>query len=182
MFTLIKRFPPLWPKQHTSGHVLGHIDSSQHAEIAVEAKKRYPDLAAEIDDLERELMPVFSKLDLAALHAQDRFRRQHVLLIVGAFVVTVLGGAQAAFGAKQAVPWIAVSQAALSVGLGGFATYVNRGAAQARYASHRLKAEALRREYFLYLAHAGLYVGSDGGRAAVLRGRVIEIETGEAKS
>jgi hypothetical protein len=181
MFSLIRRFPPFWAKRHTSGHILGHIDAGPTGEVSTEAKKRYPDLAAEIDDLERLLVPAFTELDIAALHAQDRFRRNQMLLIAGALVVTLLGGVQAAFGATKALPWVVVTQAALSAGLGGFASYVTKSNMQARYAEARLKAEALRREYFLYLGHAGPYAKSDDPQVVTLRKRVIEIHTGATK-
>jgi Protein of unknown function (DUF4231) len=132
----------------------------------------YPALAGDFEILTRELLPDFHRLNAQALHAQNRFWRGELALIVGGALATVLGVVTAATesmlpGAVEMV--LAASLAAVARSLG--ASDVHR-----QYFTSRLRAEHLRSEYFRFVSRVGDYA-DDHGRVKALRRRVAEIVT-----
>src|SRR4051812_18193579 len=83
---LLARFPSLRRPRARNRSVL---DPSVVAE--------YPHLAPDIELAEQIVGPEFVTSDRAALVHQNRYRRQQVLIILGAAVLTGLGGLQAVF-------------------------------------------------------------------------------------
>jgi Protein of unknown function (DUF4231) len=125
----------------------GHPDQGRAA---------YPELAADLDVLDREVTPVFTECDLAALRAQNRYRRQQVLILLGAALVTGLGGLQAVFPAQR---WPGFLLAVLGAALAASTRFARESESQEKYLSARVKAERLRGLYFLYLSATGRYAG-----------------------
>jgi hypothetical protein len=143
--------------------------------VLLETQNQFPDLKSDFAILERDLMPVFRKLDNEALRAQNLLRMQQVILIAGGVIATTLGAIQAA-QAKEVWPGVAEAMVA------GFLTSVSFIAREfnehKKYFSNRLKAEALRGEYFLFLGRIGNYA-DDAERARNLIRRVTAIESEE---
>ncbi len=162
--TLFKRLPMLrWrPKE-------------DEAIVPLETQNQFPDLASDFSILERELMPRFRKLDNEALRAQNLFRLQQVVLITGGVIATALGAIHAA---RANSIWAGVGEAAVA----GFLTTVSFIAREfnehMKYFSNRLKSEALRSEYFLFLGRIGGYK-NEADRVRNLILRVTDIESEE---
>jgi hypothetical protein len=136
---------------------------------------RCPDLRPEIDLLEHELVPRFRHLDRESLRTQNSFRLGQLSLIVGGAAAAALGAVQAALGGG--VVGIAVAEALLAGVLAGATVYIRGRNAQREYFTSRLRAERLRAEYFLVLAHAGDYADvDDGRRLELLHDRIRAIE------
>ncbi|MGZ4314451.1 MAG: DUF4231 domain-containing protein [Gaiellaceae bacterium] len=139
---------------------------------------RAPALEAEVDLLEHELVPRFRNLDQESLHTQNTFRLGQLALILGGAVATMLGAVQAALGAG--VVGLAVAEALLAGVLAGATVFIRGRNAQRDYFTSRLRAERLRAEYFLVLAHAGDYAGIDDDELLRrLRRRIRAIEAQE---
>lgn len=163
--TLFKRLPMLrWRP----------TDNEQQI-VQPETQNQFSDLKSDFDILEQNLMPSFRKLDNEALRAQNLFRLQQVILIAGGVITTTLGAVQAAH-AEEAWPGITESVVA------GFLTSVSYIARefneQKNYFSNRLKAEALRGEYFLFLGRMGNYANDDRVQSLIRRVADIESEEG----
>lgn len=140
-----------------------------------EAAGDYPALVEDLTILADELLPAFHELDAEALRAQNSYRRFQLTLIMGGLVTTTLGAVQA--GAGGGVLALGLVQAAVAFAVGASTLYLARSRAEQRYLSARLKAEGLRREYFLFLGRLGPYASLESGpRGATLRRRVVEIE------
>jgi hypothetical protein len=163
--TLFKRLPTLrWREPNKVQEI-----------VPSETQSQFPDLESDFAILEQELMPSFRRLDNEALRAQNLFRLQQVILIVGGVIATTLGALQAAH--TKAV-WPGVAEAVVA----GFLTSVSYIARefneQKKYFSGRLKTETLRGEYFLFLGRMGNYA-NDADRAQSLIRRVADIESEE---
>jgi hypothetical protein len=123
--------------------------------------------------LRRFLIPHFVAEDREALRAQNEFRRDQVVLIMGGVVAT---GLAALPGEAHWAGW----KVAAAIWTAFLATWAARSrdlSAQARWRTCRLKAELLRGEYFLFLARAKPY-DDDACRARNLKKRVAEIRSG----
>jgi uncharacterized protein DUF4231 len=120
-------------------------------------------------------MPRFRNLDDEALRAQNQFRRQQIILIVGGVITTTLGAIQAAFTEKI---WPGAAEAAVAAVLTMVSVIAHDFDAQKKYFSNRLKAETLRSEYFLFLGRTGNYANEDD-RVPSLIQRVTDIESEE---
>ena len=139
---------------------------------------RCPAIRADVDRLERELVPRFRHLDEESLRTQNTFRLGQLSLIVGGAAATVLGAVQTALGGG--VVALAIPEAVLAGLLAGTTVYIRGRNAQRAYFTSRLKAERLRAEYFLVLAHAGVYAAvDDPERLLLLRRRIRAIDSQE---
>ena len=136
---------------------------------------RYPALRADVDILEQELMPRFRRLDEESLRTQNTFRLGQLSLIFGGAAASALGTVQAALGGGYLL--LAIPGAVIAGLLAGMTVYIRGRNAQREYFTARLKAERLRAEYFLVLAHAGDYAGVvESERLLLLRRRIRGIE------
>ncbi len=165
-FVLFKRWPVLrW-------------QAGQKAEIIEpEDQTRYSAFADDFKVLEQEVMEEFRDLDTKAQRGQNQFRLEQVILILGGVLVTALGAGQVTFAAilhNSLAPGLA--EAVLAAALAGFARYAGSSKSQETYFSNRLKAEALRGEYFRFLGRLDLYADGEP-RQQHLRQRVVEITT-----
>src|SRR5688572_16280716 len=106
--TLFKRLPMLrWSPAENERRI-----------VLPEIQNQFPDLKSDFDILEQKLMPSFRKLDNEALRAQNLFRMQQVVLIVGGVITTTLGAIQAALATEL---WPGVAEAVVA----GFLTSVS---------------------------------------------------------
>lgn len=137
-----------------------------------EEQATYPALAEDFACLERELLPHFQELDNEALRAQNHFRLEQVTLIAGGACATILGAILAAFPDLRVV---GVVEALLTAGVGAVAWRGRALKPEEHYFTLRLKAETLRREYFLFLGRIGLYA-SDNDRVQHLIRCVADIK------
>jgi uncharacterized protein DUF4231 len=136
----------------------------------------YGELAGDFDLLDGLLVPTFRTYDEDALEAQNRFRRQQVLLIGGSAVATILGVLQAASIDGSAFGW---TEAVLAGLLAPVAA--RTGSAHKAFLANRLKAERLRGEYFAFLARSGDYADktTDKELSDTLRSAVDAIDASE---
>ena len=164
--TLFKRLPMLFwrPKK-----------DKDHQIVEPDIQNSYSDFKADFDALEQNLMPYFRELDNEALHAQNQFRRQQIILIVGGVIASALGAVQAAFIDEK---WPGIAEAVLTALLTTVAFFARELQAQKKYFSNRLKAETLRGEFFLFLGRVGSYA-NDADRVPNLIRRVADIESEE---
>jgi hypothetical protein len=139
--------------------------------VPPDIQSKYPALASDFAILDEELMPRFHELDNQALKAQNQFRLEQLVLIVGGAIAAILGGLQGAF---TNTPWPGFIEALLGVVLTVVAVRTREVRAQRRYLVSRVKAERLRGEYFLFLGRVGGYADIDG-RNRRLAERVVEI-------
>lgn len=162
MMKLFKRRPKLFWRP-------GKPDSV----ISQEVQIRYPALEDDFKTLERVLVPVFQKIDEQALKFQNQFRLWQVLLILGGALATILGALQATFSTAI---WLGIIEGVLGIALATVTATVRQLQFQEKYFHLRLKAEALRREYFLFLGHVMPY-DKDESRAKRLAIWVEQIES-----
>ncbi len=143
--------------------------------VSPAARARSPALEPDIQLLERELVPLFRRLDEESLHAQNTFRLGQLAIIVGGMVATTLGAVQTALGGG--VIALAVPEAVIAGLLTSALVYVRGRNAQREYFTRRLKAERLRSEYFLSQSRVGEYAeGDDDKRRRVLHRRMREVD------
>jgi hypothetical protein len=141
--------------------------------ISKEVQARYQALKDDFDTLDRVLVPIFQKVDEQALKFQNQFRGWQVFLILGGALATILGALQATF---DSAPWPGISEAILAVILATVTSIVRQLKFQEQYFHNRLKAEVLRREYFLFLGRVAPY-DKDESRAKRLAIWAEEIES-----
>jgi hypothetical protein len=161
---LFKRLPMLFWRPRKDNQI-----------VAPEIQNNYPDFKADFDVLEQNLLPYFRELDNEALRAQNQFRRQQIILIVGGVIASTLGAVQAALSEAK---WPGISEAGLTAFLTMVAFFARELNAQKHYFANRLKAETLRGEYFLFLGRMGSYA-NDADRVPNLIRRVADIESEE---
>lgn len=162
---LLRRFPS-WRAPRASG-----------PPITPERAENYPALVDDIAVLDRVVGPVFVESDREALRHQNRYRRQQVIILLGAALLTGLGGLQAVFPNHA---WPGLLLALLGAGLAVVSNTVNELNALEHFMSERVKAERLRSTYFRFLSRTGPYAGDD--RVSVLRRAVLSIKSGEEPS
>jgi uncharacterized protein DUF4231 len=148
---------------------------SEQRFVEPEAQNQFPALKSDFETLEKELMPSFRRLDNEALRAQNLFRLQQVILIAGGVITTTLGAAQAAHSKES---WPGIAEAVVAAFLTSISYIAREFNEQKNYFSNRLKAEALRGEYFRFLGRIGNYANDDD-RAQNLIRRVDDIESEE---
>jgi hypothetical protein len=164
---LLKRLPKLRWRRHDPEPFIGPAERARHAELEADF--------ALLDDL---LVPHFDKRDAAALEAQNAFWRQQLLLIAGGTTAATLGIVQSVLGGG--VLALGVTEAVLASLLTWLALSARAGDWHRRYLTSRLQAERLRSEYFVFLARAGSYSGSDAeARVMTLRATIDELESDE---
>lgn len=148
---------------------------TQEPLVPKETRDVSPALAADLDVLERELLPTFYEHDEAALRAQNAFRLGRLIIIGGGALATVLGTTQAALGGGVAP--IGIAEALVAGALAAVTSYVRGRRPQGEYFTARLKAERLRGHYFLYLGHLDPYdVRGETERIDRLRTQVVAID------
>lgn len=139
--------------------------------VPLTAQADFPDFAEDFAVLERELMPSFRDLDNDALQRQNQFRLDQVLLIFGGALAAILGAIQAAYATAV---WPGAAEFVVAGALSAIAFRQQQLRARDRYSASRLKAEALRAEYFLFLGRVSVYA-DDGERVRYLIRRVNKI-------
>ena len=166
--SLIRRLPQLRWRQGDEWPIVG---AAQRAE--------FPEFEADFDVLDAVLVPAYRRFDSAALEAQNRFRRNQLLLISGGATATVLGIIQAALGGGAVV--LGLAEAVLAALLASLVV-AQGGKAHRHFLNSRLKAERLRSEYFVFLTRAAGYAElSEEKRRALLRRTVTEVEDSETE-
>jgi hypothetical protein len=118
------------------------------------AQSEFPEFADDFAVLERELLPHFRALDGEALSRQNQFRLDQAVLIFGGLLAAVLGAIQAA---APEMPWPGAAECVVAAVLTAIAFRQRELHARERYSASRLKAEALRGEYFLFLGRLSPY-------------------------
>jgi len=159
-------------------------DDERHI-MSPEQQREYPQFAADFALLDEHLIPVYRELDATALRAQNDFRMEQLILIVGSLAATILAGLHMAYGldavgnADTALP-IEGGWAWAGALVSAVVTAVTARAKDLRnqdvYRSTRLKAETLRSEYFLFLGRVGEYAKQT--REGYLMRRVAQIQGG----
>lgn len=162
MIDLFKRRPKLFWKPRLGEQI-----------VSPKAQAQYPALKNDFDILEQQLMSNFRNLDNQALQAQNQFRLQQFILIVGGVLTSAFGAVQAALSGKAR--WPGVTEAIIAIALTAVSFIAQQTKSQKKYFSSRLKAERLRGEYFLFLGRMGGYK-DDSNRVQNLILRVSEIE------
>lgn len=167
-FPLFKRFPRLRLPPNIDQELIPRDAQEEY-------QKKYPDFAKDFAVLEGTLMQDFRVYDRDAARAQNQFHRQQVILILGGVLVTLLGAIQVTLTALTHTSLGAgLAEAVVAAILAGVAQFALTSKAQQRYFSSRLKAEALRAEYFFYLGHLCPY--DDQNRQERLRRRLAAIK------
>ncbi len=141
--------------------------------IPQEERDKCVDLKDDFQLLEKELVGYFNDLDQEALRVQNEYRRGQVVIILGGAFLTILGAIQIAFGTI----WWGLLEAIISVILTIFTLLAKNLKWQDRYFNNRLRAEALRGEYFKFLGKITPY-GDDNTRTQALTDRVASIREG----
>jgi hypothetical protein len=132
--------------------------------------RQFPHLQEELQFLQDRLVPQFDECDLAALRAQNRHRREQLLLVAAGSVGAVLGAVQAAFADAT---WPALLVTLVAVLSAVYAQRAQHGRALPRYLDERAKAERLRSMYFQYLVGVAGYGGES--RRQRLRDDVAQV-------
>jgi hypothetical protein len=146
--------------------------------VPQDVQGEYPAFSQDFGFLEGELLPSFRGLDNEALRAQNQFRLEQLLLILGGALSTILGAVQATLANTV---WPGIVLFVLAAALGVVAARVRQLKAQDLYFTSRLKAEMLRGEYFLYVGRIGIY-SSELDRKKRLAERVAFLVAGEAEA
>jgi hypothetical protein len=136
--------------------------------------KRYPALAEDIAVLDDVVGQAFTDSDREALRNQNSYRRQQVVLILGATLLSGLGGLQAALSDQR---WPGILLAVLGLALAALGQTAGELNTFERFLSERVKTERFRAMYFRYLSRTGRYSGDD--RTSVLRKAVVAVQAGE---
>jgi len=166
--SFLRRLPkPLW----RPGDPQPLVDPDERA--------RYPELEPDFALLDDVLLPAFHTRDGDAREAQNAFWQQQLLLIIGGMAATVFGIAQSALGGG--VVALGVAEAVLASLLTWLALSARAGDRHRRYLTNRLQAERLRSEYFVFLARAGAYAGTDrDARKAILHATIDQLDAEQA--
>ena len=165
MIALFKRRPIIFWKPKTDEQI-----------VPLDARNGRPDLEKDFEILEQRLMDNFRRLDNEALHSQNQFRWQQIILIFGGMMTGTLGAIQAAM--SETARWPGAAEGIIATLLTAVAFVAQKTESQKKYFSTRLKAEMLRGEYFLFLGRLGAYK-DDASRVQNLIRRVVEIESGK---
>ncbi|MFZ0158997.1 MAG: DUF4231 domain-containing protein [Kineosporiaceae bacterium] len=147
--------------------------------LPADAAERYPGLADDLDAVRDYLAPAFDELDRTALQQQNRYRRQRLLVSLGAALVTGLGGLEAGFP-RQWWPGVVLGVVSASVAAG---SRVGRErTVHEEYLTARVQAERLRALHFRYLFARPPFDGADGERRLALRRAVSAVRNGKEPS
>jgi hypothetical protein len=148
--------------------------SSSYPVLPASVRDDYPALAEDVDVVEQLITPEFARYDLRALRDQNRYRRQQVVLLLGAAVVTALGGIQAALSDAR---WPGTALAVVGVLLATSSRWAGEQESLDGYLAARGRAERLRALYFRYLSRTGPFAGPD--RVTALRRAVLAVRAGQ---
>jgi len=148
--------------------------STSYPVLPPTVRSDYPALAEDVAVLDEVVTPAFAKYDVEALRDQNRYRRQQVLLILGAAVVAGLGGIQAALADAR---WPGVTLAVVGALLATSSRWAGEEKSLEGHQTARIKAERLRALYFRFLSRTGPYAGPD--RTAALRRAVLAVRAGK---
>lgn len=143
--------------------------------IEPDGQAAFPEFAEQFAVLDEEIAPRFAAHDLAAQNAQNRYYLEQIALLVGAVAATIAGVLQASLPGEH---WPGIVVSVVAALLAWFTARSRAGRSQKLWMDARLRAELLRREYFLYLGQQGRYA-DDGDRRLRLGRRVREIELAE---
>lgn len=160
--TLFKRFPSL----------RGTVTSQPV--LPSDTAKRYPSLAGDIALLESVVGPAFAESDRAALIQQNRYRREQVVLTLGAAALSGLGGLQAVMPHQR---WPGLVLVAFGLALTALGRTAGEHGTLNEFLDERIKAERLRAMHFRFLSRTGRYAGPD--REITLRRAVLAVKAGE---
>jgi hypothetical protein len=156
---LFRRFPWRWRPPRQPILPAGTLDAED------------PEFGADLTVLADEVDPYFQRFDTDALRRQHQFRRDQVLLIFGGALAAILGAVQAALPSDT---WPSLLETILAGLLTGVAFRQRALRAREGYSNSRLRAEALRGEYFRYLGRVGQYADDDKRMERLIR-RVVAI-------
>jgi hypothetical protein len=110
---------------------------------------------ADLQHLEKELMPLFNEVDRQASLHQNRYRLVQILFIVLATLATIIGSLLAlCLGSEDTrtwVPMLSFAETVVALAATFLATISGREAALPKWLENRRKAESLRREFFRFL-------------------------------
>ena len=143
--------------------------------IQADVRNQFPTLQTDFGVVDMQVLPDFQDLDNKALIAQNQFRWQQIILIVGGVITAALGGLQAALPDDK---WPGITEGIIAALLTAVGFIAQSLGSQKKYYSNRLKAELLRGEYFLFLGKLGTY-NDDSSRVQNLIRRVTEIQSEE---
>lgn len=144
-----------------------------------DAAQRHPSLAQDIAVVQEHLAPAFAELDATALQYQNRYRRQRLLVALGAALVTGLGGLEAAFSDHW---WPGVVLGLVSATVVTGSRIDKERTVQEDYLTARVKAERLRALHFHYLSAREPFDGTDAERVRALRRAVSAVRHGREPS
>jgi hypothetical protein len=145
--------------------------------ISFEQWDNYPDLKEDLSLLNDHLLPKFHRYDNKALEAQNSFRRDQLILLIGSATAAILGAIQIAL-IKSWVPGALETVITISLTV---MTYIVRSFNKQRgYFTDRLIAETLRGEYYLFLGRIGEYADEEK-RLQHLKRRVSEITSQQSQ-
>lgn len=134
--------------------------------ISSEEQSKYPELAEDLQLLDKHLMPAFHTLDNKALQSQNQFWLEQLLLLVGSALAAILGAVQIAL-INWPIPGII--ETIITILLAAMTYRVRALNAQRRYFSNRLAAETLRGEYYLFLARVNDYADEQKRRQNLVK-------------
>jgi Protein of unknown function (DUF4231) len=134
--------------------------------VPLETQQKYPALSEDFKFLEEYLLEHFRTFDNDALRAQNAFWREQLFLIVGGAGATILGAIQATF---TGLSWPGLIEGILAIVLVGATQHLKRVKAQEIYFTSRLKAEALRSEYFLFLGRIDRYADNNNRQQQLIK-------------
>ena len=135
---------------------------------------RYPELAEDLDVIDRHVADVFGGVDALALRRQSAYRRLRSVLIVGSALLSGLGGLQAVFPDTL---WPGVVLLVLGVAVTCLTLLAEDDESLQAYYDARMRAERLRAVAFSYLARTGAFSGDD--RVTRLQRAVAEVAAGQ---
>lgn len=144
--------------------------------LPVDADRRYPALADDLLAVREHLAPAFAEFDRAALDHQNRFRRQRLLIALGAALAAGLGGLEAAFERQW---WPGVLVGVLSATVAAAGRVDRERAVHEDYLGARVRAERLRALHFRYLSGRPPFDGPDAERRLALRRAVSAVRHGK---
>jgi hypothetical protein len=139
--------------------------------VSLATQAEFLEFGEDFATLERELLPHFRILDEEALRRQNQYRVGQVVLIFGGAIAVIFGAIQVALPTAS---WPGVVEFLVAGGLSAVAFRQRELRVRDRYSASRLKAEALRGEYFLFLGHVGAY-GHERQRVRHLISRIGQI-------
>jgi hypothetical protein len=160
--TLLRRLPSL------------RAPAASDPVLPADGATRYPALADDIAVLEAVVGPAFAESDRTALSEQNRYRRQQVVLTLGAALLSGLGGLQAVVPDQR---WPGLLLIVLGLALTSVGHAVGELKTFERFLDERIKAERFRAMHFRYLSRTGRYAAPN--RKIALERAVLAVKKGQ---